>query len=113
MKLVLAYIQPLKLEAVRLALEVIPHFPGMTVVPGYGFGREKVAQPPRSIEEELEPFSDKVRIETVLHEEQVEAAISAISDAVHTGRHGDGMIFVLPVERAVRIMNRRQGEEVV
>lgn len=111
MKLVLAYVQPHKLDDVTLALEGIEHFPGMSVTEVGGFGRDRAELLPRSREQELEDFSDKVRLETVLHDAQVEGAITAIARAAHTGRYGDGMIFVLPVERAVRIMTLHEGEQ--
>lgn len=110
MKLVLAYLQPHKLEAATLALRSIPHFPGMTVTQARGFGRERGEFPPQTVVEELEEFSDKVRIETVLNDDQVDRVIDGIARAAHTGRYGDGMIFVLPVERAVRISTRHEGE---
>lgn len=54
-----------------------------------------------------------MRVETVVHDEQVEPVVQAIASAAHTGRYGDGMIFVLSVERALRIVTLREGEEAV
>lgn len=111
MKIVLAFIQPFKLDAVTRRLERLAHVPGMTVGVARGFGREKSKIVPRGAAEELEDFPEKVRVETVVHDEQVETVVQAIASAAHTGRYGDGMIFVLPVERAVRIMTLREGQE--
>lgn len=113
MKMVFAFVQPFKLDAVTLNLEQLPHFPGMTVGAVRGFGREHAELPPQSRREALEDFTDKVQIETIVHDDQVDAVIEAIASAAHTGRYGDGMIFVLPVERSVRIATLREGERVV
>lgn len=113
MKMVLAFIQPFKLDDVTRNLEEVAHFPGMTVGAVRGFGREHGEFPPQSIAEKLEDFTDKVQIETVVHDEQVDVVIDAIARAAHTGRYGDGMIFVLPVERSIRIATLREGERVV
>lgn len=101
MKLVLAFVQPFKIDAVTRELERIPTFPGMSIGNVRGFGREHalVAQP----QEQLEDFTDKVQIEAVVNDDLVDLVINAIARAAHTGQYGDGMIFVLPVERSVRI----------
>jgi nitrogen regulatory protein PII len=85
----------------------------MTVGAVRGFGRERYELPLGSVRAEIEDFTDKVQIETVIHDEQVDEVIDAIARAAHTGRYGDGMIFVVPVERSVRIATLREGEEVV
>ena len=106
MKLVIAFVQPFKLDDITRNLQDIPHFPGMTVGSVRGFGREHEL-PPDSAEEELEDFTDKVQIEAVVHDDQVDVVIDAIARAAHTGRYGDGMVFVLPVERSLRIATLR------
>lgn len=110
MKMVLAFVQPFKLDAVTHALEHLPDFPGMSVTHVGGFGREKHASPPRSVAEEVESFTDKVRIETVVQDEQADEVVDTVAANARTGRYGDGMVFVLPVERALRIMNLHEGE---
>lgn len=111
--MVLAFVQPFKLDTVTRNLAEVPRFPGMTVGAVRGFGREHAEFAPQTIEEKLEDFTDKVQIETVVHDEQVDVVIDAIARAAHTGRYGDGMIFVLPVERSVRIATLREGERAV
>lgn len=106
MKFVFAFVQPFKLDDITRNLQDIPHFPGMTVGAVRGFGREHEL-PAESPEEELEDFTDKVQIEAVVHDNQVDVVIEAIASAAHTGRYGDGMIFVLPVERSLRIATLR------
>jgi nitrogen regulatory protein PII len=63
----------------------------------------------QSVEDELEDFTDKVQIEALVHDDQVDIVIDAIARAAHTGRYGDGMIFVLPVERSLRIATLREA----
>ena len=113
MKMVLAFVQPFKLDAVTRYLEEVPDFPGMTVGSVRGFGREHTEVPPQGVEDLLGEFTDKVQIETIVHDEQVDPVIEAIARAAHTGRYGDGMIFVVPVERSVRIATLREGKRVV
>ena len=111
--MVLAFVQPFKLDSVTQNLEKLPHFPGMTVGAVRGFGREHAEVAPESIEEKLENFTDKVQVETIVHDDQVDLVIEAIARAAHTGHYGDGMIFVLPVERSIRIATLREGERTV
>lgn len=111
--MVLAFVQPFKLDSVTQNLEKLPRFPGMTVGAVRGFGRDHREFAPQSIDEKLEDFTDKVQVETIVHDEQVDLVIDAIARAAHTGHYGDGMIFVLPVERSVRIATLREGEKAV
>lgn len=113
MKMVLAFIQPFKLEGVTRNLEELPHFPGMTIGSVRGFGREHSELTPQAAEDLLEDFTDKIRIETVVHDDQVDGVIESIASAAHTGRYGDGMIFVVPVESWLRIATLRRGEREV
>lgn len=113
MKMVLAIVQPFKLDEVTRSLERISRFPGMTVGEVRGFGREHADVAKGQAAEALADFTGKVQIETVVHDEQVEAVIQAIARTAHTGRYGDGMIFVLPVERCVRIATLQEGEQTV
>ena len=113
MKMVLAFVQPFKLDDVTRSLARIARFPGMTVSQVQGFGREHAELSPDSMNGVLADFTDKVQIQTVVHEEQVDDVVEAITRAAHTGRYGDGMVFVLPVERAIRIATLREGEDAV
>ena len=111
MKLVLAFVQPFKLDEVTRRLEQIADFPGMTVGTVRGFGHERSTHSHSRIRDEIEDFDDKVQIQSIVHDEQVDPVIEAIAAVAHTGRYGDGMIFVLPVERSLRIATMRGGEE--
>lgn len=113
MKLVLAYIQPHKLDAVRRNLLQVPRFPGLTIGGARGFGRERAEEGPRDAREALMDFTEAVRLETVVHDGQVDDVLIAIMNAAHTGQRGDGKVFVLPVERALRIKTMAEGSEAV
>lgn len=113
MKMVLAFVQPFKLDEVTRELERLAHFPGMSVHEVRGFGREHAELSPQRVDEELSDFTEKVQIATVVHDDQAEAVIEAIVRTAHTGHYGDGMIFVVPVERALRIATLGEGEEAV
>lgn len=108
MKLVLAFVQPFKLDSITLELERIPGFPGMSVGAVRGFGRERPVASHGS-EDALEDFTDKIQIEAIVVDNQVDGVVAAIARAAHTGRYGDGMIFVLPVERSFRIATLTEG----
>ena len=113
MKMVLAFVQPFKLEEVTNNLEQLPHFPGMTVGSVRGFGREHAEMSAAVLDTLVEDFTDKIQVETVVHDDQVDDVIDAIARAAHTGRYGDGMIFVVPVERSFRIATLREGEKTI
>ena len=118
--LIVAIIQPFKLDAVTLALEGLPGFGGMTVTDCRGFGREKLhleEEPgrdrPGSVEgrydADIVDFTAKVRLEVaVAGRERAEAVVKTIAGTAHTGRRGDGKVFTFALARAVRV---RTGEE--
>jgi len=106
MKKIESIIRPHLLDAVKTALQDVGVV-GMTVSEVKGFGRQKGhTETYRGSEYKVE-FLPKVKIEIVLGDEMVEKAVEAIRRAAQTGRIGDGKIFVLPIEQAVRI---RTGE---
>ncbi len=113
MHLVLAIIQPNKLEAVKEALVKLG-IQGMTVTGAKGFGRQK-GRPLAFLgllDMEGKPFTidfvPKVRIEIVVNDDLVDSVVDTIVATARTGTIGDGKLFVIPVSRAVRI---RTGEE--
>ncbi|MCA8926821.1 MAG: P-II family nitrogen regulator [Alphaproteobacteria bacterium] len=106
MKLVMAIIKPFKLEDVREALTAI-NVEGLTVSEVKGFGRQKGQTEIYRGAEYTVAFLPKVKVEVVVPDERVTAAVEAIQNAAHTGRIGDGKVFVIDVTRAVRI---RTGE---
>ena len=106
MKLVSAIIKPFKLDEVRDSLTSVG-VSGLTVSEVKGFGRQKGQTEIYRGAEYLVSFLPKVKIEIVVDDAQVERAVEAIQKAAHTGKIGDGKIFVIDIERAVRI---RTGE---
>jgi nitrogen regulatory protein PII len=108
MKLVMAIIKPYKLDEVREALTSLG-IQGLTVSEVKGFGRQKGQTEIYRGAEYLVSFLPKVKIEIVVDDMQVERAVEAIQKAAHTGKIGDGKIFVTGVEQAVRIRTGESG----
>ena len=99
MKLITAIVRPFTLDKIVVALEEIENFPGITVTDAEGFGQRLRT----SVYDALSPFKEKKRIEIACNDEMVEAIVSAIRTNAHTGKKGDGIIFILPIENAVLI----------
>ena len=112
MKKIEAIIKPFKLEEVKEALADIG-VEGMTVSEVKGFGRQKGHTEIYRGSEYTVDFLPKIKIEVVLADAQVEAAVAAIIKAAKTGKIGDGKVFVSPVEEAVRIRTEETGEKAV
>jgi nitrogen regulatory protein P-II 1 len=112
MKKIEAIIKPFKLDDVREALSDIG-VTGMTISEVKGFGRQKGHTELYRGAEYVVDFLPKVKMEIVLAEEQVDACIETITKAAHTGRIGDGKVFISPVERVVRIRTGEEGESAV
>lgn len=110
MKMITAMIRPGKLDAVKDALVAID-LVGMTVTDARGFGRQKgQVERYRGTEFKVD-FLPKLKVMIIIPDEKLEAALSAISTAAHTGEIGDGKIFVSPVEDAIRIRTGDRGPE--
>ena len=112
MKEVRAYIKDHKLSATTLALHKIEGLTGMTVSDVRGIGRGMRAHDHRR-GEEIADHLPRVRIEVFCRDELVPDVIQAIQKAAHTGLRGDGKIYVLDVQEAVRISSGEQGESAV
>jgi nitrogen regulatory protein P-II 2 len=106
MKLIMAIIKPFKLDEVREALTPLG-VQGLTVSEVKGFGRQKGQTEIYRGAEYHVNFLPKVKIEVVVADDLADQVVEAITKAAHTGRIGDGKIFVIDIERAVRI---RTGE---
>ena len=109
MKKIEAIIKPFKLDDVKEALQEIG-LQGITVVEARGFGRQKGHTELYRGAEYVVDFLPKVKIEVIVPDDQVERIIEAIVSAAQTGRIGDGKIFVIPVEDAIRIRTGERGE---
>lgn len=109
MKLIMAIIKPFKLDAVRVALTELG-IEGMTVSEVKGFGRQKgQTEIYRGAEYNIE-FVPKVKIEIVADNERAERIVEAIRETAMTEKIGDGKIFVVDVEQAVRIRTGETGD---
>lgn len=106
MKKIEAIIKPFKLDEVKEALHDVG-VSGITVTEARGFGRQKGHTELYRGAEYVVDFLPKVKLEVVVEDSIVDRVVEAISGAARTGRIGDGKIFVIPVEKAVRI---RTGE---
>jgi nitrogen regulatory protein PII len=110
MKLIKAIIKPFKLDDVREALSEIG-IQGITVSEVKGFGRQKGHTELYRGAEYRVDFLPKVKLETVVSDDRVENVVNAIRESANTGKIGDGKIFVLPVEKAVRIRTGESGDD--
>lgn len=110
MKLIAAVIKPFKLDEVREALSEIG-VQGITVSEVKGFGRQKGHTELYRGAEYVVDFLPKVKIEVAIEDDALDTAIEAISKAAHTGKIGDGKVFVFPLEQAIRIRTGETGGE--
>jgi nitrogen regulatory protein P-II 1 len=112
MKKIEAIIKPFKLEDVKEALAGVG-VEGMTVTEVKGFGRQKGHTEIYRGSEYTVDFLPKLKLEVVLSDDAVEAAVNAIVQSAKTGKIGDGKVFVLPVEQAIRIRTEERGDQAV
>jgi nitrogen regulatory protein PII len=112
MKKIEAIIKPFKLDDVKEALQAIG-LQGMTVTEAKGFGRQKGHTELYRGAEYVVDFLPKLKIEVVVEDGQVDAALEAIQTAAKTGKIGDGKIFVLSVENVIRIRTGETGAAAV
>ena len=112
MKLIEAIIKPFKLDEVKDALNEIG-IEGITVSEVKGFGRQKGHTELYRGAEYVVDFIPKVKIEIAVMDELVAKVVEAIEQTAKTGRIGDGKIFVLPLDDAVRIRTGEKGDEAI
>jgi len=112
MKLVTAIIKPFKLEEVRSALTDLG-LQGMTVTEVKGYGRQKGHTEIYRGSEYTVDFLPKIKLELVLPDNRIDAAIAAIVKAAKTGKIGDGKVFVSKIEDAIRIRTEEKGDTAV
>jgi nitrogen regulatory protein P-II 1 len=107
-----AIIKPFKLDEVREALSEVG-ITGLTVTEVKGFGRQKGHTELYRGAEYVVDFLPKIKVEVVVTDSIVEQAIDAIVKSAHTGKIGDGKIFVVPVEQVVRIRTGETNEQAI
>ncbi len=113
MKKVEAYIKPHKLSDVTMALRRVPGLTGVTVFEVRGWGRGKQDDEKQPDTERVRDFEPHVAVIVFCLEELAEQVVDTIAAAAHTGLRGDGKIYVLPAELAVRISTRERGSAAV
>ncbi len=110
MKKIEAIIKPFKLDEVKDRLNDI-EVHGLTISEVKGFGRQKGHTELYRGAEYVVDFLPKIKVEVVVPDERVEEVVEALTRAAHTGRIGDGKIFVASIEEAVRIRTGERGDE--
>ena len=110
MRLIQAIIKPFKLDDVRDALNEVG-VSGLTVSEVKGYGRQKGHTELYRGAEYVVEFLPKLRIDVVVPEERTQAVVDALVSAAKTGKIGDGKIFIIPVEDAIRIRTGERGQE--
>jgi nitrogen regulatory protein PII len=112
MKKIEAIIKPFKMEDVKEALAEVG-IEGMTVCEVKGFGRQKGHTEIYRGSEYTVDFLPKVKLEIIVADNMVQKAVQAITTAAKTGKIGDGKIFILPIENAVRIRTEETGDSAI
>lgn len=112
MKKIEAIIKPFKLDDVKEALNEVG-ISGITVLEAKGFGRQKGHTELYRGAEYVVDFVPKVKLEVIVETNLAERAVEAIKNAAHTGRIGDGKIFVSSIEEAIRIRTGETGSDAV
>ena len=112
MKKIEAIIKPFKLDEVKDALQEA-NLQGITVLEAKGFGRQKGHTELYRGAEYVVDFLPKVKLEIIVADDMLEKALEAIKGAAHTGRIGDGKIFVSDVAEAIRIRTGETGDEAI
>ena len=112
MKKIEAIIKPFKLDEVKDALQEA-NLQGITVLEAKGFGRQKGHTELYRGAEYVVDFLPKVKLEIIVADDMLDTALEAIKNAAHTGRIGDGKIFVSDVAEAIRIRTGETGDEAI
>ena len=110
MKLVVAILKPFKLDDVKERLKAL-NVSGMTITEAQGFGRQRGhTEVYRGAEYEVD-FVPKLKLEVLIDDAQVDEVVEAIVSAANTGKIGDGKVWVVPVEQAVRVRTGERGSD--
>ena len=112
MKKIEAIIKPFKLDDVKEALNAIG-IKGMTISEVKGYGRQKGHKEIYRGAEYIVDFIPKVKMEIIVDATQLDEIVETIQKAAHTGKIGDGKIFVLPVEEVIRVRTGEKGKEAI
>jgi len=113
MKEIKAIIRPFKLLEITEELHKIKGLPGVTVSEIKGFGKSRAKNAKDRIEYEMVEFIPRIKLEVVVHDEMADEVVNVIQKFAHTGNTGDGKIFVIPVEEAVKIRTNERGRDAI
>lgn len=112
MKKIEAIIKPFKLDDVKEALSEIGIY-GMTVTEVNGYGRQKGHKEIYRGAEYVVDFVPKIKLEIVVVDDRLDEAVDTIRTAANSGKIGDGKIFILPVEQAIRVRTGESGDDAI
>ena len=112
MKKIEAIIKPFKLDDVKEAILELG-ISGMTITEVKGFGRQKGHKEIYRGAEYVVDFLPKIKIETIVPTDMLSRVVEAIKKNAHTGQIGDGKIFIIPVEKAIRIRTGEEDEDAI
>lgn len=113
MKEIKTIVQPFMLEHVLDALAAIEGLPGLTISEVRGWGRNRAAGSERPVSEAGHLFALKTKLEIVVPDAMVEAVVQAITRAAHTGKPGDGKVFVYALTDVIKIRSGERGEHAI
>ena len=113
MKMIVAYIKPNMLSKVAIALHDVEGLTGLSVIKIQGFGRSRAKGAENRIVENLVEYIPHLKIEIFCRDEHTDKIVSIVQKNAHTGLRGDGKIYIVNVEDAVRISNNERGESAV
>ena len=111
MKEIKAVIRPNKLSALRDALVSLPGFPGMTVTRVEGCSAPSRHVPRHTVKEELTDYTAKVRVEIVAPDDVAEVIFQRITEVAQTGHYGDGLVWIVELEKAAFIFKSTPGAD--
>jgi nitrogen regulatory protein P-II 1 len=112
MKKIDAIIKPFKMDDVKEALNEIG-VQGMTITEVKGYGRQKGHKEIYRGAEYVVDFVPKIKLEIVVGDELADAVVEAIQKSAYTGKLGDGKIFIVPIEQAVRVRTGEKGQDAI
>jgi nitrogen regulatory protein P-II 1 len=113
MKEIKAIIRPFRLLEVTEELHKIEGLPGVTVSEIKGFGKSRARNAQDKIVYEMVEFVPRIKLEVVVNDEMADDVVSVIQKVAHTGNTGDGKIFVIHVEEAVKIRTNERGRDAI
>jgi len=113
MKMIIAYIKPNMLSKVAMALHNLEELTGLSVTKVQGFGRHRAKGAQDRIVENMVEYVPHIKMEIFCKDELVHGVTTIIVENAHTGHRGDGKVYVMSVEEAIRISTGEKGEKAI